>query len=412
MQLKECRACDSQELKSFLNLGKLPISNDYLISPNQKSEKYDLNLFVCESCSFLQLSEVHDPKVHFNENYPYFSAYSSTWVKHCRDSASYLVDFLELDLNDYVYEIASNDGTFMSEFHQLGMKVLGIEPTANTAERATAKGLETIVDFFSFELSLEIAQKYQPPALIIGCNVLAHVPNIKNFISGLRRLMSTESVACFEFPHATRMISENQFDTIYHEHYSYLNVTPLIPLFGEMGLILFRVEELSTHGGSLRIFLAPEESLRFVEESVEKIVFFESKYSPLDDKVKEKFSGAVEQIARELKEQITFMVENGRKIAIYGAAAKGTTMLNYAQIDSSMIPFAVDSSEFKQGRYIPGTGIKIISPEALSTSEFDCFLVLAWNFADEIVSNLSVMLRRPFSVLIPIPEVSLRSIPR
>ena len=405
MILSNCRACNSNKLITFFDLGPMPISNNYLHNRNDNLDLYDLKLMVCENCSFMQLSESHDPKIHFNDAYPYFSGYSKTWIEHCRNSAANLRKMLKLKPNDFVIELASNDGTFIKEFKKLKMKVLGIEPSANVAKAAMEIEIETINDFFTDKLSIEVLDKYGHPDLILGCNVLAHVPNLHSFILGVSRLMSNTTVACFEFPHASRMIQYNQFDTIYHEHYSYLNLMSLIPVFTNYNLQVHHVEEIDLHGGSLRIHVSKLTSQHKTDPSVQKLLKFESKYNPLAKDVQEKFSESVNQIKDDLNQKIVSLIAEGKRVIIFGAAAKGTTLLNFSKIDYKMIEIAIDSSIAKQNKFIPGTGIKIYPPEILDEIEFDCVLILAWNFASEIISVIRGRSINNFSALIPIPYV-------
>jgi hypothetical protein len=405
LRLVECRACESKQLRSFINLGDIPISNNYLNIEKEIFETYELNVLVCENCSFLQLSECHDPKVHFNNNYPYFSGNSSTWVNHCKIAANHLKDYLELDSGDKVIEIASNDGTLLKEFSELNLKVLGIEPSANVAHKAIEQKLETVIEFFSYKLSQQILTEAGFPSLIVGCNVLAHVPDIVDFLQGVGNLMSENTVACFEFPHATQMIINNQFDTIYHEHYSYLNLTPLLPLLDNLGLRVFRIEEHELHGGSLRIFLCKKNSSRTIEQSVQKILDLEETLNPLDPNVSRRFQKSVNQIAISLKQFLSDAKEANKKVVIFGAPAKGTTLLNYARISKTDVLFAVDASKAKQGKFIPGTGIEIKSPENLLDLKIDLVLILAWNLAGELISIIKKQLKGNPKIIIPIPEV-------
>jgi C-methyltransferase C-terminal domain/Putative zinc binding domain/Methyltransferase domain len=407
LKINRCRACDSTKLESFINLGSLPISNNYLEYLDEEYSKFDLNLLVCTSCAFLQLSESHDPQVHFNEKYPYFSGYSSTWVSHCEKSAHHFQNLLNLSQGDLVLEIASNDGTMLNEFKKNGIRVLGVDPSSSVAKFANTKGLETIINFFSSALSSEILSKYGFPKLILGCNVLAHVPNIRDFIKGVQNLMSDETVACFEFPHASKMIKYAQFDTIYHEHYSYITLQSLIPLLTEFGLHVYRVEEIDLHGGSLRVYICKDIGKFPIQKSVADILHFETEFSPLRESVKRDFNLKARNIATSLNTLVRNLKKQGRQIIVFGAAAKGTTLLNFSKIDNSLISFAIDSSLAKQGRYIPGTKIEIKSPEILEDYDLDIVLILAWNFTVEITNLLREKSKKKISIIVPVPEVKM-----
>jgi hypothetical protein len=383
----------------------MPVSNNYLSSREEKYEAISLNLLVCHNCTFLQLSESSDPKIHFNSTYPYYSGYSTTWKTHCASLASQLKTTFGLSPGDKVLEIASNDGTLLREFKNNGLQVLGIEPSINVANVAIQNGLRTIIDFFSYKLSRELIKHEDYPKLIIGCNVLAHVPDIRDFLKGVGNLMSAETIACFEFPHAAKMIKYNQFDTIYHEHYSYLNITSLTPILTEFELEIFKVEEHNLHGGSLRVYIKRKGSGFRLEESVNEVIRFEETYSPLNPKIRNDFNTSVNAISTSLVNYLRLLAKENKKVVIFGAAAKGTTLLNFAGINSSDVIFAVDSSKAKQGKYIPGTEILINAPEVLEKMDVDAVLILAWNFADEIIEIVKSICKKLPLVLIPIPEL-------
>lgn len=404
MMISNCRSCNSAKLTSFFDFGSMPVSNNYLSSQKEKYEVISLNLLVCDDCTFLQLSESSDPKTHFNSTYPYYSGYSTTWKTHCASLASYLKTNLGLCQGDKVFEIASNDGTLLREFKDNGLQVLGIEPSINVANVAMDNGLTTIVDFFSYKLSKVIEKNEGYPKLIIGCNVLAHVPDIRDFIKGVGNLMSAETIACFEFPHAAKMIKYNQFDTIYHEHYSYLNIISLTPILTDFELEIFKVEEHDLHGGSLRVYIKRKDSNFKIEESVNEIIQFEEIYSPLNPKIRNDFNTSVNAIATSLVSYLRLLTKENKAVIIFGAAAKGTTLLNFARINSNDVIFAVDSSKAKQGKYIPGTEILINAPEVLEKMDVDAVLILAWNFADEIIEIVKSICKKLPLVLIPIPE--------
>jgi hypothetical protein len=405
MDLKECRGCNSTELATFVDLGLSPISNDFLDSKEDSSKLFPLVLMVCKNCAFLQLSEVHEREIHFNRIYPYFSRNSKTWVNHCAINAKELIERFELKQNDLIIEVASNDGTYIENFLTLGFNVLGIEPSESVADASIKRKIPTRVDFFSHELAVSLKAEGYRPKVILGNNVLAHVPDIVDFLSGISHLLTSESIAVIEFPHATQMIRNNQFDTIYHEHYSYLNLSALIPILKKVGLEVFDVEEHDLHGGSLRIFLQQLAGIRKIGTSVEKILVFEKQWSPLLDDVKIEFQRRQMDVVLKLKEKLIFYKQEGLRVVAFGAAAKGTTLLNVAKIDENLIEFVIDSSVAKQGKWVPGTGIEIRSPDALKENSADVILILAWNFAKEIIKQIQSELPPPKIYLIPIPIV-------
>jgi hypothetical protein len=389
----------------FLDLDKSPISNDYQANVNDQAKLYSLKLLVCMDCEFLQLSEELDPSTHFNSNYPYFSGYSKTWAYHCQNTASYLAQRFKIIPGKNVIEIASNDGTFIKNFIDYGANVLGIEPSSNVAKVAEAQGIQTRVEFFTNSLAYELKKTGLSPDLIVGCNVLAHVPNIRDFLSGVSVLLEGQAVAVFEFPHATQMIEHGEFDTIYHEHYSYLNITPLKFLCNQLGLKIFDVETHDLHGGSLRIFLSLTNSDREITPNVKRILDYERTWLPTSPLIRDGFQHKTQNLLLEFKKKLMEYQDNDYKVVIFGAAAKGSTLLNIARIDSQLIAAAVDSSNAKQDKYIPGTGIEILAPQELCNLKPDVIVILAWNFAEEIISQASEIFTPLYCYFIPIPNL-------
>ena len=405
MLLLKCRCCNSNQLEQFLDLGLTPISNDYTKSPEIQTALHPLKVVVCNDCSFLQLSEEIDPSTHFNSRYPYFSGYSRTWVEHCQITTASLAARFEIGFGKQVIEIASNDGTFVKNFKKFDASILGIEPSQNVAAHAELQGVPTIVEFFTEDLARRLVETGTSPDLIIGCNVLAHVPNIRDFLKGIAVLLKGAAVAVFEFPHATQMIEHGEFDTIYHEHYSYLNLIPLKKLCSELGLEIFDVETHDLHGGSLRIFLSVKGSPIQISSRVENILDYERNWLPTSIYVREKFQIKVKKVLSDFKAILDKYQTQNFKIVIFGAAAKGSTLLNVAKIDSKIVAYAVDSSVEKQNKYIPGTGILILSPEELRISKPDVIIILAWNFAEEIMKQANEIFNPTHSFLIPFPNL-------
>lgn len=405
MMLSQCRCCNSTNLEVFLDLDKSPISNDYQANAKDQAKLYSLKVLVCMNCEFLQLSEELDPSTHFNSNYPYFSGYSKTWVSHCKNTASYLAQRFDITPGKDVIEIASNDGTYVKNFLDYGANILGIEPSSNVAKVAESRGIKTKVEFFTKSLAHELEKAGMSPDLIIGCNVLAHVPNIRDFLAGVSVLLKGQAVAVFEFPHATQMIEYGAFDTIYHEHYSYLNITPLMFLCNQLGLKIFDVETHELHGGSLRIFLSLTDSDWETTHNVTKISDYERTWLTTSTLIRNGFQQRTNKLIFEFKKKLKEFQDNDYKVVIFGAAAKGSTLLNIAKIDSQLIAAAVDSSTAKQNKFIPGTGIEILAPQALCNLKPDVIVILAWNFADEIISQASDIFTPLHCYFIPIPNL-------
>ena len=386
----ECRSCEESLKRTFIDLGTSPIANDLLTAARTKEKELILPLHVmtCDNCGLVQLPEVASRETLFPENYLYFSSFSKSWLKHSKNYAEKMINKLDLRENDLVVEIASNDGYLLQYFKKEGIPVLGIEPALDVANSARSKGIQTIVDFFGMNLIEKILSNHKKPKLMIGNNVLAHVPNIHDFIAGFSALLADDGTITFEFPHLLNLIKFNQFDTIYHEHYSYLSITALIPIFTRHNLKIIEVEELSTHGGSLRLTLVKMDSLLSVDKSVAKILNEEIIYDPRQDKVIEKFTKSVENCRQDLLRELKIAKANGLNVVAYGAAAKGNTLLNYANITSDLISYVVDLNPNKQNMYLPGSHIPVTSDTYLKTIPPDVILVLPWNLSREIKEQL------------------------
>ncbi len=381
-----CRGCASAEFTVLLDLGLSPISNS-LLSGNAdipSESRHPLCVVVCSKCGFCQLSEDSDPEVHFHQDYVYFSSFSHSWLNHCRIYAETMVRELKLNKNDLVVELASNDGYLLKNFQTSGIPVLGVEPSANVAKSAEESNIPTLVEFFGLEVSEKIKRIHQKPRLIIGNNVLAHVPDVCDFIHGIANLLAEDGVATLEFPHLTQLIINHQFDTIYHEHYSYLSVTALLPIFNRFNLTVFRVEELPTHGGSIRVHIAQTSSSPEVSPTVAEILAFESKFEPRNEVVRERFKSGVAKIIDNFRNEIAKQNSMGSIVVAFGAAAKGNTLLNAAGITSEQIKYIVDTNPAKQGKLAPGTHIPIVSLELFKSSEFEVCVILPWNLSSEI----------------------------
>jgi hypothetical protein len=401
-----CRGCDAVLTLTFLDLGMSPIAND-LISPERVKNKevfYPLHVMTCLRCALVQLPEVISRESLFPSDYVYYSSYSSSWLEHSQKYVVGMIELLNLDSNDLVIEIASNDGYLLQYFHQEGIRVLGVEPATGAAKVAIEKGVETLIAFFGSEIAIQLVLN-KKPKLMLGNNVLAHVPDIHDFIGGFAILIADEGLITFEFPHLVNLIKNNQFDTIYHEHYSYLSVTALVPIFESHGLKVVQVEKLMTHGGSIRIYVAKSSSSWEVQNSVINLLREESESDPRDESVwrfiQERTLKVKEDLVKELKNCKT----NGVKVAAYGAAAKGNTLLNYSGVTSEFVEYVIDLNPHKQGNYLPGSKIPIVGLNELEKNPPQVLLVLPWNLATEVKNQLSKEIDRGMKLLRAIPNL-------
>jgi SAM-dependent methyltransferase len=369
---------------------------------NEMEPFYPLHVWICERCLLVQLEEYVRPEEIFTE-YAYFSSFSTSWVEHARRYANEMVDDLELSPESLVVEVGSNDGYLLQHFVARGIPVMGVEPAANVAAAAEERGIPTVVEFFGAELGERLAAEGGVADLVIGNNVLAHVPDLHDFVEGLRRLVAPSGVITMEFPHLLRLIREKQFDTIYHEHFSYLSLHAVERLFGEHGLRLFDVEELTTHGGSLRIYACADR--RPESEALERVreAEREAALDRLDGYVG--FEEAARTVKRDLLAFLADEKRHGRSIVGYGAAAKGNTLLNYCGIRSDYLDYVVDRSPHKQGRFLPGTRLPILEPDEVRRTRPDVLLVLTWNLAAEVAEQMRDVRAWGCRLVVPIPEV-------
>ena len=401
-----CRSCRSELKLTLIDLGRSPVANN-LIPNTQSMEEmsyFPLRAKTCENCSLVQLSEELPRETLFRSDYVYHSSYSSSWLEHSRSYVRKMVKFLNLSENDLVVEVASNDGYLLQFFADSKVQVLGIEPAAGVANLAIAKNIPTMIEFFGVTTANKLA-KNPKPKLIIGNNVLAHVPNLHDFIEGFSILVADEGIITFEFPHLLNLLKNNQFDTIYHEHYSYLSVTALLPLMARYKLKIINVEKLPTHGGSIRVFIAKNESNWAIDRSVQIMIKEEAQYDPRNKKVYESFQKNILSIKSNLVNELLRGKESKKRIAAYGAAAKGVTLLNYCGIKSDLIDYVVDLNPNKQGNFLPGCQIPIVGSDILVTNPPDILLILAWNLSNEIKSQLLNQLNGGMKMLRAIPNV-------
>lgn len=380
-----CRFCGHKLTHTFINLGLSPLSNEYIPESNLKHGQmfYPLKVQVCDQCFLVQAELYQQPEQIFGE-YQYFSSYSTSWLEHCKTYVDMIVNQLALSPKNRVLEIACNDGYLLQFFKPYGIPVKGIEPAENVAMEARAKGIDVDCCFFSESTAKEIAGKDGTYDLIIGNNVLAHVPDIKGFVNGLSIVLSPEGTITMEFPHLLKLIEQNQFDTIYHEHFHYLSLMVVQAIFRTCGLDIYDVEELSTHGGSIRIYAA-HQGRKAIKPGVGLLLAQEQAFGMNDIKMYSHFSERILDIKADTLDLLRKLKRDGKRIAAFGAAAKGNTFLNYCGIKDDLIDFVVDSNPHKQGYYLPGSLIPITSAEALRQCKPDYLLILPWNLKGEIV---------------------------
>ncbi len=381
-----CRFCGTELKHVFIDLLNSPLSNSYLTAEqlSQPEVFYPLRVFVCDSCFLVQIDEYKKSKEIFNENYAYFSSYSKTWLEHSRNYVEMITKRLGLHENSKVIEIACNDGYLLQYFSKKGIPCLGIEPTASTANAARAKGIQVIEDFFGERLAGSIGKA----DLILGNNVLAHVPNINDFVRGLKIALKPRGSITMEFPHILNLIRYNQFDTIYHEHFSYLSLLTVERIFIYHGLTIYDVDELSTHGGSLRIYAAHSSENFNVSDNV-GVVISREKEAGLENM--QGYSVLADKIQRIKFDFLNFLLEARRTdkiVAAYGAAAKGNTLLNYCGIKNDLIRFVVDAAPSKQGKYLPGSHIPIMNEDILKEIKPDYIIIFPWNIKEEVVNQI------------------------
>ena len=406
MNFSTCRFCN-KKLVSFCDLGKSPLANSFLGENELKIEEpfYPLHAYVCEACYLVQLEEIQSPKDIF-QNYAYFSSYSSTWLKHCQEYASSAIKRLDLNKNKQVIEIASNDGCLLNFFKEKEIPVLGIEPAKNVAKNAEASGIPTINKFFNSQLAQELAGTQKQADLLIGNNVLAHVPNLNDFIASLKIILKPKGVITLEFPSLLELMEHNQFDTIYHEHFSYFSYLTIEKIFTHHGLSLFDVEELKTHGGSFRIYIQHQKnSDNSISDNISRIKLREKNHGLDKLDSYQNFSKKVEAVKYQLREFLAKTKKSGKNIVAYGAPAKGNTLLNYCGIGADLIDYTVDLNPHKQGRFLPGTHIPIFHPEKIKMTKPDYLLILPWNIKDEITEQMKCIIQWGGKFITPIPEI-------
>ena len=410
----KCRFCSTPLAHSVVDLGLSPLCQKHVTPEGlgKPEQFYPLHVYVCGQCWLMQLEAQASPEEIFAEDYAYFSSYSDSWLRHARQYAGFAMERFELGADSLVAEVASNDGYLLQYFVEKNIPVLGVEPAANVARAAREKGVRTEIRFFGREAARRLSAQYGKASLLIGNNVLAHVPDINDFVGGMKIMLGEKGVLTMEFPHLQRLIEENQFDTIYHEHFSYLSFIAANRIFAHHGITLFDVEELATHGGSLRIYgRHAEDEARPVSDRVgallerERRLGMESRayYAGFEEKVKEAKRGLLEFLIGARRA--------GKTVVGYGAPGKGNTLLNYCGVRTDLLDFTVDRNPHKQGNFLPGTRIPIYHPDQIRAARPDYVLILPWNLREEISRQLSYIHEWGGKLVVPIPEVQVLESP-
>ena len=403
-----CRFCGSQLSQLFVDLGLSPLCQTQ-IRPDQLNHGesyYPLRVFVCGTCFLVQLDEYVSPDVIFSEDYPYYSSYSDSWVKHAKDYSDKMITDYGIGRESFVVEVASNDGYLLQHFVKAGVPCLGIEPADGVAQAAREKGIDTITRFFGQDAAVDVTTQYRKADLVLGNNVLAHVPDLNDFVDGLGTLLADDGIITMEFPHLMRLMQENQFDTIYHEHFSYFSFSTVSRIFTQHGLMVFDVEELHTHGGSLRIYAAHAETGgRSLSSRAAELLEREKSMGFGSIEFYTHFEEQVRETKRALLDFLITAKRAGKVIVGYGAPGKGNTLLNYCGIRQDFLDYTVDRNPHKQGTYTPGTRIPILDPSVISQSKPDYILILPWNLRKEIVESMAYVRAWGCQFVVPIPVV-------
>ena len=406
---KPCRFCGTDLRRTLVDLGMSPLCETYP-SPadlNRGETYYPLHVYICEDCFLVQLDQYESAENIFGD-YPYFSSYSDSWLKHCENYCNKMISRLGLNGHSLVTEVASNDGYLLQYFVQRSVPVLGIEPAANVAKVAMEKGVSTLVRFFGTRLAEELAVEGRCADLVLGNNVLAQVPDLNDFVEGLKVLLKPHGVLTLEFPHLLRLIEHNEFDTIYHEHFSYFSLLTTLRILETHGLKVFDVEELTTHGGSLRVYACREEDqTHAIEPSVQKVIGDEEEAGLAVMEGYDSFARRVKQAKVALVDFLLGAAREGKSVAGYGAPGKSATLLHYCGVGKDLIEYTVDRSPYKQGRFLPGTHIPIYHPDRIRETRPDYVVILPWNLKDEIMMQMQFIREWGGRFVVPIPKVAI-----
>jgi SAM-dependent methyltransferase len=405
---KTCRFCGGELGRTFVDLGASPLCESFPSAADLDRGEvyYPLHVYVCEHCFLVQLEEYESAENIFSD-YAYFASYSDSWLKHAENYCSKMTTQLGLGRQSFVVEVASNDGYLLQYFVQRKVPVLGIEPAANVARVAVEKGIPTLVRFFGVQLANELSATGRCADLVLGNNVLAQVPDLNGFVEGLKILLKPEGVLTLEFPHLLRLIERNEFDTIYHEHFSYFSMLTTVRILGTHGLKVFDVEELPTHGGSLRIYACRADARTHdIAASVAKVIAEEERAGLASVNGYESFALQVKQTKWALVEFLLTAARQGKRVAGYGAPGKSATLLNYCGIGKDLIEYTVDRSPYKQGRFLPGSHIPIYHPDRIRETKPDYVVILPWNLKDEIEEQLEFIREWGGQFVVPIPKIA------
>jgi hypothetical protein len=405
----QCRFCKTELEHIFIDLINSPASNSFLTKEqlNEPEVFYPLKVYTCHNCFLVQIDEYKKSDAIFTSEYVYFSSYSTTWLQHAKNYTEMMIDRFGFNSSSQVIEIASNDGYLLQYFKEKNIPVMGVEPTANTAEVAMGKGIKTIVEFFGTELADRLANHWDVRAdLLLGNNVLAHVPDIVDFVKGMKVILSDTGVITMEFPHLMQLVDNNQFDTIYHEHFSYLSLYTIKQIFESQGLELFDVDEISTHGGSLRIYAKhKEDDTKPVSQNVAGLLKKEIGRGVATLAYYQNFQERAFKVKLDL---VSFLIEQknaGKKVAAYGAAAKGNTLLNYCGVKNDFIAYVADANPHKQNKWLPASHIPVVHESSLKLDQPDYVIILPWNLREEITEQLSYIRNWGGKFVIAIPQL-------
>jgi hypothetical protein len=405
----KCRHCNSKLENEFIDLGNAPPSNNYVSQDKLKLQEksYPLRVMVCSNCWLVQTEDFSNADELFTDEYAYFSSTSISFLEHAKNYVSEITKFLKLNQNSFVVELASNDGYLLKNFVELGIPCLGIEPTKSTANVSRQKGIETIEEFFGIDCAKKLSQDKKAD-LIIGNNVYAHVPDINDFTLGIKELLSPDGTVTLEFPHLVELIQNNQFDTIYHEHYSYLSLFSVSQIFNKAGLKIYKVDKLQTHGGSLRIYGCHKENNMMIDKSYKDLINKEIKLGINDINFYKNFNKIAEKIKNEFYKFLIDCKEKDLFVCAYGAAAKGNTLLNYCGIKDNLINFVCDAAEAKQNKFLPGSKIPIVHPDVLKNEKkIDFVIIFPWNIADEVIAKLDYLKANGTKFVMAIPKLTI-----
>lgn len=407
----KCRHCGTPLTHTFLDLGFAPPSNAYLTEAdlNKPEKYYPLKVKVCDQCWLVQTEDYAQADELFSPDYAYFSSTSSSWLAHAQRYAEQMTQRFELNANSLVIEVASNDGYLLKNFVAAGIPCLGVEPTASTAAAAEMLGIPVLREFFGEVLGKRLAAEGRQADLIAGNNVYAHVPDINDFTRGLKAALKPSGTITLEFPHLMQLLEHTQFDTVYHEHFSYLSLYTVSRIFQRAGLRIWDVQELPTHGGSLRIYGCHQDDQRPTEHAVETLLRVEAEAGLQTLAPYTAFQARADKVKDDLLDYLIQQKRAGKKVAAYGAAAKGNTLLNYAGVKPDLLPLVCDAASAKQGKFMPGSHIPILSPNALAKSTPNLLLILPWNIADEVKQQNAALAEQGTRFVTAVPQLTIHA---